>query len=234
MTTKHPSGFVASNGLALDLSDPAAFVAVNTVKNHAPLVPEIALFLADESVPIWSLSDDEMADAGLPPPFWAFAWAGGQALARYVLDYPEVVAGKRVLDFATGCGISAIAAMQAGATSVLASDIDPFATACTELNAELNNVAISTTTDNLTGCTDLEIDVILAGDVCYEQPLSSEVHHWLTGIAQQGAKVFIGDPGRTYLYRDDLTARATYNVETTRELEDNDVRRTTVWQLTAD
>lgn len=217
--------------MKLNLSDPTRFLRENTREHLAPLAPEVRLLLADETVPIWKMNDDALLDAGLPPPFWAFAWAGGQALARFVLDHPEYVAGKHVLDFACGCGISAIAAMKAGAASVLASDIDPLACTVTEMSAALNDVSLTTTPENLVGKMGLDVDVILAGDVCYEQPLSDEVQAWLAAYAARGVAVLIGDPGRTYLPKPRLTALATYNVETTRELEDNDVRRTTVWKL---
>ena len=212
-------------------TDPAAFAHTNTRLNDVPLVPEIKLFLAHEMVPIWQLTEEELSQSGLPPPFWAFAWAGGQALARYILDNPDLVRDKHVLDFASGSGIVAIAAAEAGARSVLAADIDPFAAAACALNAEANQVHIETTTENLVGHMDTSWDVILTGDICYEQPLAGEVEIWLRSHAAKGSLVLIGDPGRTYLPKSGLEQRAVYNVRTTRELEDMDVRRTCVWEI---
>ena len=212
-------------------TDPTAFVHTNTRLNDVPLVPEIKLFLADEMVPIWQLTEDELSQSGLPPPFWAFAWAGGQALARYILDNPELVQERRVLDFASGSGIVAIAAAKAGARSVLAADIDPFAAAACAINAQANQVRVDTTTENLVGTMDTHWDVILTGDICYEQPLAGEVETWLRAHAAKGSLVLIGDPGRTYLPKTGLEQRAVYNVHTTRELEDMDVRRTCVWEI---
>ncbi len=213
------------------IKDPEEFIRTNTVLHATPLVPEIELHVASEIVPIWQLTEEELLESGLPPPFWAFAWAGGQALARYILDNPEVVRGKRVLDFAAGSGLVAIAAMKAGAASVHANDIDAFSIAAVTLNAQVNNVSVSVSSDNLVGAANQRWDVILAGDICYEQPLASQVEQWLRDLALQGTEVYIGDPGRTYLPKSGLLEQAVYQVETTRELEDLDVRRTTVWHL---
>ena len=214
------------------LADPAAFIVENTRANSAPLVPEIQLYLADEIVPIWQLTEEELKERGLPPPFWAFAWAGGQAIARYILDEPMHVEGKTVLDFAAGCGIAGLAAAKAGASHTLCADIDPFSTAACELNARLSGYKVETTTRDLVG-SEVSADVILAGDICYEQPLANRVADWLRALAAQDKLVLIGDPGRTYLPKTGLEARATYHVETSRELEDNDVRRTTVFRVLA-
>lgn len=213
------------------ITDPARFVRENTRGNTAPLIPEVTLHLADDKVPLWHLTEAELEATGLQPPFWAFAWAGGQAVTRYILDHPETVAGKRVLDFASGSGLGAIAAMKAGATHVLASDVDPLACAATEINAAANGVAVEVTTENLVGRMDLDVDVILAGDICYEQPLAGQVEAWLKALAGSGKLVLLGDPGRTYLPRYGMEEVATYAVQTTRELEDSDVRRTTVWRV---
>jgi len=213
------------------IADPARFVRENTRANTAPLIPEVTLHLADEMVPLWHLTEAELEATGLAPPFWAFAWAGGQAVTRYILDHPETVAGKRVLDFASGSGLGAIAAMQAGAAHVLASDVDPLACAATTMNAEANGVAVEVTTEDLVGQMDLAVDVILAGDICYEQPLAGQVEAWLKTLARTGKLVLLGDPGRTYLPRSGMEEVATYAVQTTRELEDSDVRRTTVWRV---
>ncbi|MGF1455296.1 MAG: methyltransferase [Alphaproteobacteria bacterium] len=214
--------------------DPARadqFVRAATRLERTPLVPELRLFLASEVMPLWRMTEEDLAARGLPPPFWAFAWAGGQALARHVLDHPDLVAGRHVLDFASGCGIGAIAAMKAGAASVLAVDIDPFAVAAIEVNAAANGVTVEALTVDLVGGPVPDRSVVLAGDICYEQPLADRVEAWLRMLAQEGALVLIGDPGRTHLPQSGLMERAVYRVETTRELEDSAVRRTGVWQV---
>lgn len=212
--------------------DPHEFVRVNTRLMRPPLVPEMILHLASEIVPIWRKTEEELAAEGVPPPFWAFAWAGGQALARFVLDNPEVVRGRRVLDFASGSGVSAIAAMRAGAASVVASEIDAFAIAAIALNARVNEVEIKSVNEDLVGRDD-GWDIVLAGDVCYERDMSERVFEWLKRLHTRGATVMIGDPKRNYLPKSDLTEVAVYDVETTRELEDREVRRTKIWRVSA-
>jgi predicted nicotinamide N-methyase len=212
------------------LNDRAAFIRANTALIQPPLTPELRLHLASEIVPIWKSTEEELAAQGVPPPFWAFAWAGGQALARYVLDNDELVRGKRVLDFATGSGIVAIAVMKAGAASVLAVEIDDFAIAATLLNAEANGVRVEAEHRDVVGV-DGGWDVVLAGDVCYERAMSERVFAWLTTLAVRGALVLIGDPGRNYLPKDRLEPLQTYEVQTTRELEDREIRRTTVYRV---
>ena len=208
-----------------------AFILENTRLQAPPHTPELTLHLADEVTPIWKLTEEALAEIGLPPPFWAFAWAGGQALARYVLDHPEVVAGKRVIDFASGSGLVAIAAMRAGAASVLAADIDVFCEAAIGVNADVNGVAIDFTEVNLLGAPPPTADVLLAGDICYERPMAEAVMAWLAQGRAAGATVLIGDPGRTYFPKDGLVKLAEYQVPTTRELEDMAVKRTSVWTL---
>lgn len=209
-----------------------AFILENTRPQRPPHTPELELRLADEVTPIWRLTEEALAEIGLPPPFWAFAWAGGQALARYLLDHPEVVAGKRVIDFASGSGIVAIAAMRAGAAEVLAADIDPFCGAALAINAEANGVACGFTgTDLLDEPPPAWADVILAGDICYEKPLAARVMAWLGAARANGAGVLIGDPGRSYFPREGLEKLAEYQVPTTRELEDMEVKKTAVWTL---
>ncbi|RAK56792.1 class I SAM-dependent methyltransferase [Phenylobacterium deserti] len=209
-----------------------AFILQNTRQQHPPHTPELRLQLADEITPIWRLTEEALEAMGVPPPFWAFAWAGGQALARYVLDHPNVVAGKRVVDFASGSGIVAIATMMAGAADVLAADIDPFCEAAVQLNAEANGVECRYTGENL-----LEVappgwaEVILAGDICYEKPLAEQVMAWLHAARAQGATVLVGDPGRTYFPKTGLRKLAEYQVPTTRELEDFEIKRTSVWTV---
>jgi len=194
-------------------------------------VPEIELHLASEVVPLWQASEEEMVESGLPPPYWAFAWAGGQALARYVLDQPSVCAGKRVLDFACGSGIQGIAAALAGARSVAAADIDPFARATVHLNAQLNGVEVSIIEEDILGFPRGEWDLVLAGDVCYEAPAAAEIEAWLRHLAGEGATVLIGDPGRTYLPKKGLERIISYGVKTSRELEDTDLRNAVVWRV---
>ena len=215
---------------ALASSDPHAFVTTQTAIETAPLVPEISLRLASEVVPLWQATESELEALGLPPPYWAFAWAGGQALARYLLDSPETVAGKRVLDFAAGSGIQAIAAARSGAAEVTASEIDPFALAAIALNARLNDVRVASRSDNLIGL-DEGWDVVLAGDVCYERPMAEAVFAWLRRLVARGALVLLGDPGRTYLPRSGLSRVTAYSVKTSRELEDCDVRNAVVWKV---
>jgi len=212
------------------LKDRAAFIRANTALLPPPLTPELRLHLATEIVPIWKSTEEELAAQGVPPPFWAFAWAGGQALARYVLDNAELVRGKHVLDFATGSGIVAVAVMKAEAASVLAVEIDDFAIAATELNAEANGVRVAAEHRDVVGV-DEGWDVVLAGDVCYERAMSERVFAWLTALARRGALVLIGDPGRNYLPKDRLEPLQTYEVQTTRELEDREIRRTTVYRV---
>ena len=210
-----------------------AFILENTRIQPPPHTPELNLHLADEVTPIWRLTEEALAEIGLPPPFWAFAWAGGQALARYVLDHSDEVAGKRVLDFASGSGIVGIAAMRAGAGHTLATDIDPFCGAALAVNAELNDVRIDFTDQNLLDAPPPDVDVILAGDICYEKPLATQVMDWLAAAHVRGTRVLIGDPGRSYFPRVGLEKLAEYEVPTTRELEDREVKKTAVWTLPA-
>ncbi|MBP6011119.1 MAG: methyltransferase [Alphaproteobacteria bacterium] len=212
------------------MRDPAEFIRANTELIRPPLVPEIVLHLASEIVPIWRKTEEELAAEGIPPPFWAFAWAGGQALARWVLDNPDAVRGKRVLDFATGSGLSAIAVMKVGAKSVLATDIDPFSIAALNLNATANDVDVAGSTDDVIGRDD-GWETVIAGDVCYEREMSARVFDWLKALTRRGATVLVGDPGRNYLPREHMTELAVYDVQTTRELEDREVRRTKVWRV---
>ena len=211
--------------------DPQGFIRANTRLRPVPHVPEISLLLADEAVPLWQKTEEQLNEDGLPPPFWAFAWAGGQALARYVLDHPQSVAGKRVLDLASGSGLVAIAAMKAGAHETLAADIDSFALEAIKLNAHENGVALQCCSDDLLAGTDRQWDVVLAGDIFYERDTAERAFAFVSGQATHGATVLIGDPGRSYLPKDRLTKLAEYSVPVTRELEDNEIKRTAVWTL---
>lgn len=213
------------------ITDPTAFILANTRLQAVPHAPEISLWLADEITPIWRLTEEELGELGLPPPFWAFAWAGGQAVARWLLDNPQEVAGKRVLDFATGSGLVGIAAMKAGAVSALGADIDPFCAAAVALNAQANGVALSFTDRNLLDAPPPPVDVICAGDVCYEAPMTERVLDWLGQARADGTRVLIGDPGRTYFPKTGLDFLAEYRVKTTRELEDQEIKRSSVWSM---
>jgi predicted nicotinamide N-methyase len=212
------------------IADPAAFIRAETRLTPVPHAPEINLHVADEATALWQRTEEELGSIGLPPPFWAFAWAGGQALARYVLDHPEAVRGRSVLDFASGSGLVAIAAAKAGAAQVLACDIDPFAIAAIRLNAAANGVAIDPVLADLVGG-DGGWDAVLAGDVCYEKDLARRAVAWFAFLRRRGATVLIGDPGRSYLPKDRLEALAAYEVPVTRSLEDAAIKRTCVWRL---
>ena len=213
-------------------TDPESFIRANTSLMAPPHVPEIRLHLASEAHDLWLKTEEELEEIGLPPPFWAFAWAGGQGLARYVLDHPDTVAGRRVLDFASGSGLVAIAAKLAGASHVFAADIDPWAETAIRLNAAENDVALDFTGDNLIGQT-TNADVVLAGDVFYDRDFADRLIPWFRQLAGEGHLVLVGDPGRAYLPKDHLEARATYQVPVTRALEDSEVKKTTVWRFLA-
>jgi predicted nicotinamide N-methyase len=214
------------------IADKSAFIRANTRLRPVPLTPEISLFVADEAVPLWHKTEEELGEAGLPPPFWAFAWAGGQALARYVLDTADLVRGKAVLDLASGSGLVGIAAMKAGAAAVTVADIDAFACAAAALNAAENGVMITTSgNDLLAGGKPDRWDVILAGDIFYERDTAQRAYAFLSAHAAQGATVLIGDPGRSYLPRDKLRRIADYSVPVTRDLEDAEIKKTAVWGL---
>ena len=215
--------------ILVGVADHTAFILENTRLQRPPHTPELQLYLADEITPIWRMTEEELDRLGLPPPFWAFAWAGGQALARYVLDHPDEVAGQPVIDFATGSGLVAIAAMKAGAARVRGADIDIFCRAAVALNAGANDVAVAFTERNLLHTPPPTTGVITAGDICYEKPMAEQVLAWLRAAHDAGARVLIGDPGRTYFPKQGLVQLAEYQVETTRELEDFAVKRTGVW-----
>ncbi|HWD27728.1 MAG TPA: 50S ribosomal protein L11 methyltransferase [Rhizomicrobium sp.] len=214
------------------MKEPAAFITDNTALVAPPLVPEIKLHLATEVVPLWRLTEEELEAQGVPPPYWAFAWAGGQALARYVLDNPVLVRGRDVLDFGSGSGLVAIAAAKAGAERVMAADIDVFAHAAIKLNAVANRAIVSATTDDLIG-SDGNWRTILVGDMCYERPLAERLLEWLKDRAHNGATVLLGDPGRSYFPKGGIEKLAGYNVQTTRDLEDREIRDTGVYRLVA-
>jgi predicted nicotinamide N-methyase len=196
-----------------------------------PLVPEVKLHLAHEAVPLWQKTEEELGEMGLPPPFWAFAWAGGQALARHVLDHPSLVQGKRVIDLASGSGLVGIAAMKAGAASVLAADIDGFSLEAIRLNAEMNGVTLDVTGDDLLTAPTPSCGIILVGDLFYEKDLAAKVFGWLSDAEGRGIPALIGDPGRSYLPRGKLMKLGEYKVQVTRDLEDAEIKWTSVWRL---
>ena len=211
-----------------------AFIRANTRLLTPPLVPEIRLHLAEESLPIWRKTEEELGEMNVPPPYWAFAWAGGQALARHLLDNPDLVANTDVLDLGAGSGLTAIAAMKAGAQAVLAADIDAVALVASALNAEANATTIRTTSaDLLSSPPDKRFSVILVGDLFYERELADRVLAFISEAVRNGARVLIGDPGRSYFPRDRFQKRAEYRVPVTRELEDAEIKHTAVWELTA-
>ena len=211
----------------------AEFIRQNTTVMCPPLVPEVKLHLAHEAVPLWQKTVEELGETGLPPPFWAFAWAGVQALARYVLDDAPSFAGREALDLATGSGLVAIAAAKSGASHITAADIDGFAVTAAQLNADLNQVTLDIKLEDFLLLPPAPVDVILVGDLFYEKSLASRCLAWLQQAQNLGAKILIGDPGRSYLPKDRLEKLAEYNVPVTRDLEDAEIKKTSVWQLRA-
>ena len=211
-------------------TEPRRFILDNTTLQAPPHVPEIRLHLADEAHDLWQKTEEELEEIGLPPPFWAFAWAGGQGLARHILDHPETVRGKRVLDFATGSGLVAIAARMAGARDVLAADIDPWAAEAVALNAAANGVKVAFTGRDMIGSA-VDADTVLAGDVFYDRDFAEALLPWFKTLTGHGIVVLAGDPGRSYLPKASLEALAVYEVPVTRALEDSEVKKTTVWRF---
>jgi len=219
---------------ALSGAQRAAFILANTRLLSPPLVPEVRLHLAAESLPIWRKTEDELGREGLPPPYWAFAWAGGQALARYMLDHADVVRGRQVLDLGAGSGIAAIAAMKAGAAAALAADIDGFAQVAMGLNAAANGVGLATTTNDLLsegGAEASAAQLLLVGDLFYERPLADAVLKFIERAAAAGATVLVGDPRRSYFPASRFVPVAEYQVPVSRELEDAEIKRAAVWRL---
>lgn len=218
--------------MSRSVEERAAFIRENTRLLVPPLAPAMRLHLADEAVALWQKTEDELGEIGLPPPFWAFAWAGGQALARYVQDNPGLVAGKRVLDFASGSGLVAIAAAMAGGAHIEASEIDEFAEVAIAMNARENGVEVAVLAEDVVGA-DRGWDVILAGDVSYQKDMAEPVTDWLETLARRGALVLVGDPRRSYLALDRLECLIEYGVPVTRALEDAEIKRTGVFKFRA-
>ncbi len=207
----------------------AAFVRAYTVLEPVPMLASIRLYTATELVPIWRATEGWLAERGLGVPFWCVPWAGGQALARFIFENPEIVRGKRVLDFGAGSGLVAIAAAKAGAREVRAVDVDPIAVAACALNAEANGVTVDALCEDIVG-EDPRADVVLAGDVWYELSASARFARWLREIARSGTRVLTGDPGRHYV-PSNARELAAYEVPTTMELESASSRRSRVLEI---
>jgi predicted nicotinamide N-methyase len=210
------------------LNDAERLIREHCRVHPAPLVPEIRLYTAEQLVPLWQATEWR-AGAPQQPPFWAFAWPGSAALARYVLDMPEVVRGRSVLDFGAGSGLAAIAAVRAGAARVIACDVDPLAAAVQQMNASLNDAAFHIETGDCTSSVE-QPEVILAGDVCYEREPAEATLQWLRAQAADGVVVLLADPGRHYAPSDGLELLGTYVVPVLYELESVPVKRTRLWR----
>lgn len=208
----------------------AAFIRDNTLILSPPLVPELSLHLAEESLPIWLKTEEELNKANIDPPYWAFAWAGGQALARYILDKPDLAAGKHVLDLGSGSGLVAIAACRSGAASATAADIDPLAAIAARLNGSLNAVTLQTTTRDLLAETTAPYDVILVGDLFYEATLARRVMAFIDAASDKGAQILVGDPRRSYFPLDRFERLVEYAVPVSRQLEDAEIKQTAIWR----
>ncbi|MCW2642806.1 MAG: methyltransferase [Dactylosporangium sp.] len=206
------------------------FIRAHTRLAAPSAVPELLLHLAEEPIELWERTEQERGDQ-LPPPFWAFAWAGGQALARYVLDHPDLVRDRGVCDLAAGSGLVAIAAARAGASSVTAIEVDPFAAAAITINTAANDAAVEITLGDVLDGDAGGADVVLAGDVFYSRSMTERVLPFLQRARDGGARVLVGDPGRAYLPRGRFTAVATYDIPVTQALESAEIKVTTVWEL---
>jgi predicted nicotinamide N-methyase len=213
------------------VKDPEGFILANTKLLSPPLVPEIKLHLAEESLPIWQKTEEELGAINVPPPYWAFAWAGGQALARYLLDHASEIKDQHVVDLGSGSGLTALAAKHAGAAHVLAADIDALALSAIKLNAYANNLELQTTAQDLLAAAPGDFGVVLVGDLFYERQLAELVQKYIDQAKAQGAKILIGDPGRNYFPKDRFQLAAEYRVPVTRELEDAEIKKTSVWLL---
>ncbi|MEP3045658.1 MAG: methyltransferase [Roseibium sp.] len=213
------------------IADPFDFIRAETRVKPVPHAEEILLHVADEAMDLWQKTEEDLGELGLNPPFWAFAWAGGQGLARYILDHPDLVRGKRVLDFACGSGLVGIAAMKAGAQSCHAVDIDPFAVTATQLNSKINDVTITTECADITQTPAPSADIVFCGDVFYDQTMARKVLTLVDGLLKNNIEVYVGDPGRSYLPSERLQELATYQVPVVGALEDNEIKRTRVFRM---
>ena len=214
-------------------ADPEGFIARNTALETPAMVPEFRLWLATEYVPIWQATEAWLEEQNVDPPYWAFCWPGGQAVARYLLDHPTLVEGKRVIDFAAGSGISSMAAARAGAASVIANDIDELSLVAARLNATANGLVLETNSEDwLAGSGGApDADVVIAGDVCYEREMSVRALAWLRSHAAEGRLVLLGDPGRNYFSAQGLEELARYEIPTSLQLENRGMRETVVWRV---
>ena len=213
------------------MTDTESFIRAHTRPLPVPSLPSIRLYQADEVTPLWLMTEQDMVTQRLAPPFWAFAWSGGQALARYILEHPKIVRGQRVLDIACGSGLVGIAAMQAGAQSVLCNDIDAYAGAAVALNAELNDVELAFSGKDLLTGPLLNVEIILAGDICYEKPMTDAMLTYFRRAAPHKIEVYIGDPHRTYFPKTGLIRLADYDILTNADIEDAAVKSASVWKL---
>jgi predicted nicotinamide N-methyase len=217
---------------AKQLTDTASANLIKAITHitRPALVPELQVLVAEELMPTWEAAERHAGHA-VAPPFWAFVWPGSQALARLILDRPQLVAGKRVFDFGSGGGLAAIAAAKVGAQKIVAGDIDALAAQVQQANATLNGVHIESTLRNMVGRPLPDFEVVLAGDVCYERSPALEIVAWLRRLARTGVEVLLADPGRAYAPSDGVIELESYEVPTTRELESTDELHTTVWRL---
>ncbi|MEO0980007.1 MAG: methyltransferase [Pseudomonadota bacterium] len=213
------------------IDDPVDFIRRETTVKPVPHAEEIRLHVADEAMELWQKTEEDLGELGLDPPFWAFAWAGGQGLARYILDTPSLVAGKNVIDFACGSGLVGIAAMMAGARRCRAVDIDPFAIAAAGLNAELNGVRLDLEVADLTHQATPSADLVFCGDVFYDRQMAGAVTGFMDRLIDAGIDVLVGDPGRSYLPRTRLTELGVYKVPVVGALEDNEIKKTSVYRV---
>jgi predicted nicotinamide N-methyase len=214
-------------------ADPEAFVRANTALAAPAMVPEFRLWLASEYVPIWQATEDWLEKQNVDPPYWAFCWPGGQAIARHLLDHPELVRGRRVVDFAAGSAVSSLAALRAGAREAVANDIDALSLVAARLNAEANGLTLATSGEDwlARGDGEPEADVVIAGDVCYERDMSARALQWLRSHANKGRLVLLGDPGRNYFTAQGLEECARYRIPTSVQLENRGMRETVVWRV---
>jgi predicted nicotinamide N-methyase len=214
-------------------TDPEGFIRDNTALVAPAIVPEFKLWLATEYVPIWQATEAWLDEQNVDPPYWAFCWPGGQAIARCLLDNPDLVLGKRVIDFAAGSGVSSMAAARAGAASVIANDIDALSLVAARLNGEANGVAFNVSADDWLAGPDgaPDADVVIAGDVCYEREMSARALAWLRSHARLGRLVLLGDPGRNYFSAQGLEELSRYDIPTSLQLENRGMRETVVWRV---
>ncbi len=214
-------------------ADPEGFIRNNTALEAPVMVPEFRLWLATEYVPIWQATESWLEEQNVDPPYWAFCWPGGQAIARYLLDNPALVRGRRVIDFAAGSGVSAMAAARAGAASVMANDIDALSLVAARLNGRANGIDLDVSSEDWLAGPDgvPDADVVIAGDVCYEREMSTRALAWLRSHARLGRLVLLGDPGRNYFSAQGLEEQARYDIPTSLQLENRGLRETVVWRV---